>query len=172
MGKGEYEYAKNMYPRFKEKFRFVPFGLNLDFWSPTRKYSPEEKDYILFVGNDGNRDFDKVINIANSMNEVKVKIITSQNISNKSVNNNVEIIHGDWHKTTLSDYELKNYYENALLTFLPLKETFQPSGQSVSLQSMSLGIPVVITKTMGFWDLDRFDNFENIIFVEDSKLES
>ncbi len=172
LGKGEYEYAKNMYPRFKEKFRFVPFGLNLDFWSPTRKYSPEEKDYILFVGNDGNRDFDKVINIANSMNEVKVKIITSQNISNKSVNNNVEIIHGDWHKTTLSDYELKNYYENALLTFLPLKETFQPSGQSVSLQSMSLGIPVVITKTMGFWDLDRFDNFENIIFVEDSKLES
>ena len=107
LGKGEYEYAKNMYPRFKEKFRFVPFGLNLDFWSPTRKYSPEEKDYILFVGNDGNRDFDKVINIANSMNEVKVKIITSQNISNKSVNNNVEIIHGDWHKTTLSDYELK-----------------------------------------------------------------
>ncbi len=172
LGKGEYEYAKNMYPRFKDKFRFVPFGLNLDFWSPTKKYSPEEKDYILFVGNDGNRDFDKVINIANSMNEVKVKIITSQNISNKSVNNNVEIIHGDWHKTTLSDYELKNYYENALLTFLPLKETFQPSGQSVSLQSMSLGIPVVITKTMGFWDLNRFDNFENIIFVEDSKLES
>ena len=37
---------------------------------------------------------------------------------------------------------------------------------------MSLGIPVVITKTMGFWDLDEFDNFENIIFVEDSKLES
>ena len=73
-------------------------------------------------------------------------------IFKKSINDNVEIIYGDWHKTALTDLELKNYYENALLTFLPLKETYQPSGQSVTLQSMSLGTPVIITKTNGFWN--------------------
>ena len=37
---------------------------------------------------------------------------------------------------------------------MPLVETLQPSGQSVALQSMSMGLPVLITKTEGFWDFD------------------
>ena len=172
LGNGEYELAKNMYPEFKEKFIFIPFGLNLDFWKPSRKYSPKNKGYILFVGNDGNRDFDKVLQIANSINEINIKIITNQNFSKKPINDNVEIIYGDWHKTSLSDMELKSYYENALLTFLPLKETYQPSGQSVALQSMSLGIPVVITKTMGFWEPSKFDNYKNIVFLEENNVDN
>ena len=51
-----------------------------------------------------------------------------------------------------------------------MKETFQPSGQSVALQSMSLGVPVVITKTKGFWDLDKFNHLENIIFTTDNSV--
>ena len=172
LGNGEYELAKNMYPEFKEKFIFIPFGLYLDFWKPSRKYSPKNKGYILFVGNDGNRDFDKVLQIANSINEINIKIITNQNFSKKPINDNVEIIYGDWHKTSLSDMELKSYYENALLTFLPLKETYQPSGQSVALQSMSLGIPVVITKTMGFWEPSKFDNYKNIVFLEENNVDN
>lgn len=171
LGNGEYELAKKMYPKFKEKFIFIPFGLNLDFWKPSKKYSPKNKDYILFVGNDGNRDFDKVLQIANSIDKVNIKIITNQNFSKKSINDNVEIIYGDWHKTALTDLELKNYYENALLTFLPLKETYQPSGQSVTLQSMSLGTPVIITKTNGFWEPSKFENYKNIVFLEENNVD-
>ena len=36
------------------------------------------------------------------------------------------------------------------------KRKFQPSGQSVALQSMSLGIPVMITETKGFWQKEVY----------------
>ena len=171
LGKGEYELAKLRYPRFESKFKFVPFGINLNFWNPSKKYNPNSNDYILFIGNDGNRDFNKLIDISNNLSNIKIKIVTNQNISQKIKNNNTEVIYGDWNSSALTDLELKNLYENAVLTFLPLKETFQPSGQSVTLQSMSLGVPVMITKTKGFWDLENFKHKENIYFVESNNTE-
>ena len=33
------------------------------------------KEYILFVGNDGNREFEQVIDIANTVKDIKIKII-------------------------------------------------------------------------------------------------
>ena len=172
LGMGEYKLAVKMYPKFKEKFKFIPFGINLDFWQPSKNYTEESNDYILFVGNDGNRDMDKVIEIANSLKNINVKIITSYKISAERINKNIEVIYGNWHSSALTDESLKSYYENSILTFIPLKETYQPSGQSVALQSMSLGIPVVITKTNGFWDSDKFKHLENIIFMKDNNLDS
>ena len=32
---------------------------------------------------------------------------------------------------------------------------------------MSVGTPVMISKTSGFWDISNFKNYENIIFVDD-----
>ena len=172
LGMGEYKLAVKMYPKFKEKFKFIPFGINLDFWQPSKNYTEKSNDYILFVGNDGNRDMDKVIEIANSLKNINVKIITSHKISAEQINKNIEVIYGNWHSSALTDESLKSYYENSILTFIPLKETFQPSGQSVTLQSMSLGIPVVITKTNGFWDPEKFKHLENIIFMKDNNLDS
>lgn len=170
LGKGEYDLANKMFPKFRDKFNFIPFGINLNFWKPSKDYDEKSRDYILFVGNDGNRDIDKVIEIGNSLKNINVKIITSHLISKEKINDNIEVIYGNWHSTALTDEALKKYYENAILTFIPLKETFQPSGQSVALQSMSLGVPVVITKTKGFWDLEKFNHLENIIFITDNGL--
>ena len=142
------------------------------FWSENTKYRPEDRNYIIFVGNDGNRDFDKVIEIGNTLKDIKIKIITSQEISNQINNENVEVIYGSWNNSALTDQDLKRYYENAILTFIPLKETFQPSGQSVALQSMSLGIPVVITETKGFWDKEKFNHLDNIVFVNDNSIDN
>ena len=61
-------------------------------------------------------------------------------------------------------------YHAVDLTILPLKESIQPSGQSVTLQAMSSGTPVMITKTSGFWDLQSFVDNENIFFVEGTSL--
>ena len=58
-------------------------------------------------------------------------------------------------------------YLDSKLSIIPLKDSYQPAGQSVALQSMSLGIPVMITKTIGFWQKNLFINNENIIFVDD-----
>ena len=47
LGKGEYELAKLRYPHFESKFKFVPFGINLNFWNPSKKYNPNSNDYIF-----------------------------------------------------------------------------------------------------------------------------
>jgi len=48
---------------------------------------------------------------------------------------------------------------------LPLKNSFQPSGQSVALQSLASGTPVLISKTKGFWDEDLFFDKSEIFFA-------
>jgi glycosyltransferase involved in cell wall biosynthesis len=66
----------------------------------------------------------------------------------------------------ITDSDLRNLYLEAKLSIIPLKESFQPSGQSVALQSMSLGVPVMITQTSGFWEKEIFINNENIFFID------
>ena len=75
------------------------------------------------------------------------------------------LINGNWNNAILSDEEIRNYYRNAKLVILPIKNSYQPSGQSVALQSMAVGIPVVITNTKGFWDEKSFKHSENIYFI-------
>ena len=58
------------------------------------------------------------------------------------------------------------------MCIIPLVESSQPSGQSVALQSMSLGIPVMISRTSGFWDDKEFFQEKNIIFVEENTPEN
>ena len=50
-----------------------------------------------------------------------------------------------------SNLELKKLYSSSKISIIPLKETIQPSGQSVSLQSLSTGLPIIITETHGNW---------------------
>jgi len=59
-----------------------------------------------------------------------------------------------------------------MLSIIPIKDTYQPSGQSVALQSMAMKIPVMISDTIGFWDKEMFKNNENIFFVNDNNLDS
>ena len=68
--------------------------------------------------------------------------------------------------------ELRNIYQNAKLTIIPLKDSLQPSGQSVALQSIACGTPVIITHTSGFWDKKNFKNKKNIFFAENNKIET
>ena len=51
-------------------------------------------------------------------------------------------------------------------------ESLVASGQSVAMQSMATGTPVVISKTFGFWDFENFRNQENIFFTEENSVES
>jgi len=46
----------------------------------------------------------------------------------------------------------------------------QPSGQSVALQSMMVGTPVLITKTSGLWDTTKLIDNENIFFLNENSL--
>ena len=168
LGNGEFKNALSLNPKNSNKFKFLSFCIDTEFWKPSNSPS-QEKEGILFIGNDGKRDYKLVEKIAESLPEINFTFITSQIIENSL--SNVNLIKGSWGKEILTDEEIRKYYQNSRLTIIPLIETFQPSGQSVALQSMSCGTPVMITDTKGFWDKEEFINNKNIIFVKENKID-
>lgn len=172
LGDGEYKDACKLYPNKKHKFIFTPFCVDTNFWkSKNEGYNINSRNSVLFIGNDGNRDYDLVLEIASTLNEVNFIFITNYAYDLNNIPQNVKLIQGSWNQNILSDEEILNYYLESKITILPIKDTFQPSGQSVSLQSMSLGTPVMITNTKGFWDRSNFTHNENIFFVENNMKE-
>jgi glycosyltransferase involved in cell wall biosynthesis len=173
LGNGEYSDAVTKYPEYKHKFVFLPFCINTDFWDGEEKYDSMDKEKtILFIGNDGNREYNKVIKIAELLPDLNFTFVTSQ-IKSQEINlMNVNLLEGNWNKSVFSDAEIKLIYKNSLLTILPLKNTLQPSGQSVALQSMSMGVPVVISNSIGFWDSDNFINNEHLLILENNNLDN
>ena len=169
LGKGELRFMRKNFPHFSEKFVFCPFGIDTNFWKPDKKSSTN--DYILFIGNDPNRDFELLIQLAAAMPHRKFKIISSK-IPKNAVSENAELILGDWREATLSDPEIRSYYTNSSLVIIPLKgNTIQPSGQSVALQALSCGKKVIMTQTQGFWDPDiPLEDF-NITFVASNTID-
>ena len=170
LGNPEKEKAELSFPNYKNKFSFIPFSIDTDFWSGNKDIDFDNKTGILFVGNDSFRDYRFVTQLASEMQEYEFTFITSQINKDQVISNNVKLVNGKWNKSLLTDTELKNIYESSRLTILPLKETIQPSGQSVALQSMNVGTPVLITKTSGFWDKKSYENYKNIVFIANNDI--
>ena len=168
IGKGEFNKAIKDWPKLIYKFKYIPFSVDIEFWHPPKVESPK-KEGILFVGNDGKRNYRLLLDIAKSLPEINFTIITKQ-IAECDIDN-VTLINGNWGEGILTDEEIKSYYQNAKLLILPIKQTYQPSGQSVALQSMACGTPVLISKTEGFWDFDMFSDKNNIFFIDSDNLE-
>ena len=162
ISKSELDEAKKRFPDFSEKFIYVPFCVDTKFWSPESSKVKTKK--ILFVGNDSNRDFNFLLDLAKEMKDFNFSIVTDK-ISSCNLKN-VNLINGNWREETLSDLEIKKLYSENYLSIIPLKNSFQPSGQSVALQSMSMKTPPIITNTEGFWDRESFVNQENIFFMD------
>ena len=171
IGKGEYKYASDKFREFNDKMFYVPFGIDTNFWSSKNQFNFNEREYILFIGNDLNRDFDFLLDLVKELKKEKFVIISSQIDESIKSYNNVKYINGKWSENFLSDEEIKNLYTKAKLTIIPLKDTLQPSGQSVALQAMSCLSPVLITKTDGFWDIDKFEDGKNIYFMNKNDID-
>lgn len=172
LGEGEFDQAKNLYKKNNKKFTLLPFMVDTKFWRSSEIDNKDKKDGILFVGNDGNRDFDKVISLAKHFKDIEFTLVTKHFKKVDIKLPNINLVRGSWGNQALSDTELKELYLNAKLVILPIKRTIQPSGQSVTLQSMSASTPVMITEFPGFWDKKNFKNNDNIIFVADNSIQS
>jgi glycosyltransferase involved in cell wall biosynthesis len=167
-GEGEKPIIQKRYKVPNESVEVIPFGVDTKFWQPDD--GPYEKHpYILAVGNDFQRDYALLIEVAKLIN-MRIKVITERDIP-ADIPPNVEVIRGSYTNTGLSDLQLRELYQKALCTVIPLKPSFQPSGQSVALQSMACGTPVIITKTEGLWDHRYLRDMENIVFVHSNKPE-
>ncbi len=169
---GEYEYAKNNYKKFAQKMYFLPFSTDEKFWSTEiEKKFHSNKKQMLFIGNDGKRDYEFIIELAKKLNEYNFVLITKKINANDKMPENVKLLSGKWDDTKITDSEIKKYYEQSDVTLIPLKNSLQPSGQSVALQSMSMGTPVIITKTEGFWEPKKFVEDKHILFADNNQVE-
>tara|TARA_B110000003_G_scaffold252258_1_gene266667 strand:+ start:684 stop:1832 length:1149 start_codon:yes stop_codon:yes gene_type:complete len=171
--RSEYHFAVNKYPKYKEKFECIPFCLDTDFWKPqNNNIDINKKKGVLFIGNNGHRDFNLVIKIAEELNEIPFTFITNQISDSEIKSDNITNILGDWNAAHLSDVEIKQYYESSKLVILPINNTLVSSGQSAGLQAAAVGTAVVTTKTIGFWDYESYKDGENILFVENNELKN
>ena len=141
--------------------KYLPFGVDESFWYPRLKNSV--KPYVLAIGNDLARDWQTLIK-AWEEDFPTLKIITSLPISN--LKKNIEVIKGNWHYETLTDIEMRDLYQDSEFVIVPLKETFQPSGQSTCLQAMACSKAVLISDIKGIWDKQLLKHKENIFFVK------
>lgn len=169
LSKSEYEYASISFEKYKSNFHIQPFAVDLKIWK--KNANLDKKKQILFVGNDGFRDYNFAKQLANQLTEHRFIFVTQQ-IDKKDILYNSNIYHGSWAQNSLSDNELASLYNESYLTIVPLKNSLQPSGQSVTLQSIACGTPVLISKTDGFWDSENFKNKENLVLIDKNNIEN
>lgn len=138
----------------------VPFGVDTEFWSPA---DDSYGDYILSVGNDARRDY-KTLIAAAEKTELPVKILTSRPLPTV-LPSNISVLQGSWKQPDLDDVELRRLYRKARFVVIPLVDSIQPSGQSVALQAMACGKPVILTRTAGLWTGKDFQDNQEILLI-------
>jgi glycosyltransferase involved in cell wall biosynthesis len=128
------------------------FGVDLEFWTPLLEELPSEE--VLSVGNDPNRDFESLIRAWQPEFPI-LTIVTSLSVACEKPN--VRIERGDWRRQTISDTDLRDRLQRARFVVVPLRDTWQPSGQSAALQAMACARPVILTANRGLWDRDQIE---------------
>jgi len=165
LGYPEYLNAINLHQE-NNKIFYRPFCVDVSFWT---QYSNTENFMnrdILFIGNDGNRNYELLLEIATLMNDYNFSFVSSNTKLTNSNLKNIKVFNGNWSVGKYDDLYIKNIYQKSSLVILPINNSYQPSGQSVALQAMSMGKSVMISKTKGFWSEFDFQHKENIIFVD------
>ena len=135
------------------------FGVDPGFWSP----GGIREDFVLAIGNDTRRDFQTLLAAAPEI-AAPIRIVTRLPLP-ASLPTNVTVIRGSWHERALSDADIRDLYRRAACVVVPLHDTLQPSGQSVTLQAMASGAPVVLTKTRGLWNPAALRDAENVRLI-------
>ena len=168
LSKNEYDVAVKKFQKYSNKFYFLPFSIDNNFWKPLQNNKKISKK-ILFMGNDKNRDYKFIQELSKNMPNFKF-ILISNHLKESQISSNSTLYNSDWKMEQLTDEDVRNIFEEVFLCLIPLKESIQPSGQSVAMQSMNMGVPVLITRTKGFWDELNFTDKKNIFFLDQNNV--
>lgn len=144
----------------RKDIRHVPFGVDVKFWSSSN--GSHARNYVLAIGNDMARDWMTLVRAWRPDFPV-LKIVTNLPVPRHP--SNVEVISGDWRLQTLTDEAVRDLYRGARFVVVPLMQTMQPSGQSVCLQAMSCGRPVVLSDIEGLWDRNLMRDGETVLLT-------
>lgn len=157
-GESELDLMHETYPGIRGHLHVNQFGVDTSFWTPG---PAPESGYILAVGNDGRRDYPTLIEAARLL-PWRMILVTTCKLP--SLPPNVEHIHGGY-AGGVSDARLRDLYRGASCVVVPLKPTYQPSGQSVTLQAMACGRPVILSKTKGIWSCETVKDRETLLLA-------
>ena len=153
-GEGELFSLSNMFPNVADKVTVNQFGVDAAFWLPDLTVNREK--FVLSIGNDGRRDYETLISAARKSKHA-FHVVTSRELPG-DIPSNVKVTKGSWHSEAVTDSALRDLYRRAGCVAVTLSESYQPSGQSVALQALACGTPVIITETHGLWadDIRKF----------------
>ncbi len=145
----------------EKKTSVFKFGVDTNFWFPSKKSKIDKK--ILSVGSDPKRDYSTLLNAPQTY---PTEIITNLKINIPKDSKHIKVLKGSYFKKALSNIDLRKLYQDASIIVIPIRDVFQPSGYSVTLQAMSCGKPVILPKFKGLWDRSIFINKKNCIFYK------
>jgi len=161
-GPADRQFAIDRYDIEPNRTSVIPFGIDTDFWRPLTDTRTE--DFVVAVGQDPNRDYDL---LAIAPGQHPIKIVTRRKVKVPANASHIQILAGDYFGAeSMSDDELRRTYNRAKAVVVPLKDVWQPSGYSVTLQAMSCGRPVILSKIRGLWAPELFKDGENCLLVQ------
>ena len=160
LGEGEYDYLVQEGLIDPGRLHLVQFGVDVDFWTPAEQQTTEE--YVLSLGNDEGRDYGTLLD---AIGTDHLRLHTVLPLPRTTLPPNVIHTKGDWIGQSLSDVELRDLYRTSRVVVVPLKDSSQPQGQSVTLQAMACGKAVILSRTRGLWSHQLMRHMENCYLV-------
>jgi glycosyltransferase involved in cell wall biosynthesis len=159
LGQGEHDYLLAQGLIAPDRVHVVPFGVDVGFWTPG---GSGDAGPILAVGNDDGRDYSLLLE---AIGTHALRLHTRLPVDVRRLPPGVRLTGGTWQDAALSDEELRDLYRASPFVVVPLRESSQPQGQSVTLQAMACGRAVVLSRTRGLWNLDLMRHGENCHLV-------
>ena len=158
-GPADRNYALQRYGINPEQTSIIRFGVDTGFWRPTD--APVD-DFVFSVGQDTNRDF---MTLVNAEVDIPIRIHTALKLGIPPSRTNITLTHGSYQRSSLSDEQLREIYQASMAVVVPLKNVYQPTGYSVTLQAMACGKPVILSRINGLWAPELLRDGENCLLV-------
>lgn len=154
------DYCAKQFDEPVDRFVYLPFGVE-DFTKVlTEKELKAREDFILSLGR-SNRDWDWLIN-SFADTKYKVKIICDQ-LHRTDLPENIEILNNVWFEDSY------RYLAKCKLAIIPIMDGKIGSGETVLLQTMSFGKPIIINKPSCLADDYIEDGETGLVVNKDSE---
>ncbi|MFR0899717.1 MAG: glycosyltransferase family 4 protein [Anaerobutyricum sp.] len=132
----QYDYYEEYFPWLKDKCKFIPFGVDYNYWKQkSYKNIPEKKQYIVCVGY-RKRDWNTLLEAFDRVN-IPEKLYLIGNPDIKCNNPKVKVL------PFIPIDELMTYIVNSKFSVIPLDDFNYSFGQMTLLQQMALGVPIL-----------------------------
>lgn len=138
---GEAEWVRAWLGPGAPPVRFVPFGVDLQAFSPNPALEP--KDDVVSVGADPRRDFKLLIGVAARHPELRFQIVASRDHARSlgALPQNVAV------ETDVSLEQVRDRLGGARVVALPVQRNSYSGATTVLLQAMAMAKPVVVSRT-------------------------